>query len=156
MAQDLTAPAQETAERASRRRSIEPAQAEPELFAALDLGTNSCRMLIAAPDGGHFRIVDAFANCCLFPNGIVQTNNGTKSPSWKSSLPPVIAFRPLTRAAVGRATPVADMANRLVRPRNTGRATTTIAVPGPTNRPATRPESSSERRQTAYRRHATI
>ena len=31
------------------------------LYAALDLGTNSCRMLIAEPDGSHFRIVDAFS-----------------------------------------------------------------------------------------------
>jgi len=31
------------------------------LYAALDLGTNSCRMLIAEPDGAHFKIVDAFS-----------------------------------------------------------------------------------------------
>jgi len=31
------------------------------LYAALDLGTNSCRMLIAEPDGAHFRVVDAFS-----------------------------------------------------------------------------------------------
>lgn len=31
------------------------------LYAALDLGTNSCRMLIAAPQGEQFRIVDAFS-----------------------------------------------------------------------------------------------
>jgi len=30
-------------------------------YAALDLGTNSCRMLIATPKGGHFQIVDAFS-----------------------------------------------------------------------------------------------
>ena len=32
-----------------------------ELFAALDLGTNSCRMLIAEPSGSEFRVVDAFS-----------------------------------------------------------------------------------------------
>jgi len=32
-----------------------------ELFAALDLGTNSCRMLIAEPNGAEFRVVDAFS-----------------------------------------------------------------------------------------------
>ncbi len=31
------------------------------LYAALDLGTNSCRMLIAEPEGAHFRVVDAFS-----------------------------------------------------------------------------------------------
>lgn len=75
MAQHLTEAAQETAERASRRRSIQPAQAEPELFAALDLGTNSCRMLIAAPDGGHFRIVDAFAKSVRLGIGLERTGH---------------------------------------------------------------------------------
>ena len=32
-----------------------------QLYAALDLGTNSCRMLIAKPDGLNFAIVDAFS-----------------------------------------------------------------------------------------------
>ena len=32
-----------------------------KLYAALDLGTNSCRMLIAEPDGKQFRVVDAFS-----------------------------------------------------------------------------------------------
>lgn len=36
-------------------------QARKPLYAALDLGTNSCRMLIAEPDGAHFNIVDAFS-----------------------------------------------------------------------------------------------
>ena len=32
-------------------RVVPRADGSPELYAALDLGTNSCRMLIAAPDG---------------------------------------------------------------------------------------------------------
>ena len=35
--------------------------ARPTTFAALDLGTNSCRMLVAEPDGAGFRVVDAFS-----------------------------------------------------------------------------------------------
>ena len=31
------------------------------LYAALDLGTNSCRMLIARPKGVEFEVVDAFS-----------------------------------------------------------------------------------------------
>ena len=35
---------------------------DPEqLYAALDLGTNSCRMLIARPKGGQFEVVDSFS-----------------------------------------------------------------------------------------------
>lgn len=33
----------------------------PELYAALDLGTNSCRMLIARPMGAQFQVVDSFS-----------------------------------------------------------------------------------------------
>ena len=35
-----------------------------ELYAALDLGTNSCRMLIAQPKGSQFHVVDSFQNPC--------------------------------------------------------------------------------------------
>ena len=38
-----------------------PHPGEGPFYAALDLGTNSCRMLIATPKGGHFQIVDAFS-----------------------------------------------------------------------------------------------
>ena len=39
-----------------------PAKADPaELYAALDLGTNSCRMLIAQPKGSQFHVVDSFS-----------------------------------------------------------------------------------------------
>ncbi|WP_045389682.1 Ppx/GppA phosphatase family protein [Falsirhodobacter sp. alg1] len=34
---------------------------DPTLYAALDLGTNSCRMLIAEPKGSHFQVVDSFS-----------------------------------------------------------------------------------------------
>ncbi len=39
-----------------------PEKADPaELYAALDLGTNSCRMLIAQPKGNQFHVVDSFS-----------------------------------------------------------------------------------------------
>lgn len=45
--------------------TVEPSDArtaeEGELYAALDLGTNSCRMLIARPKGGQFQVVDSFS-----------------------------------------------------------------------------------------------
>ena len=31
------------------------------LYAALDLGTNSCRMLIAQPKGSQFHVIDSFS-----------------------------------------------------------------------------------------------
>lgn len=79
MAQDLPETAQVSVDRAPRRRGIQPAQSASELFAALDLGTNSCRMLIATPDGGHFRVVDAFARCVRLGTGLERTGHLSRS-----------------------------------------------------------------------------
>ncbi|KEC55669.1 Ppx/GppA phosphatase family protein [Bartonella koehlerae] len=45
------------------------------LYAALDLGTNNCRLLIASPSNpGYFRVVDAFSRIVRLGEGLV--NNG--------------------------------------------------------------------------------
>ena len=41
-----------------------------ELYAALDLGTNSCRMLIAHPVGNQFRVVDSFSKSVQLGHGL--------------------------------------------------------------------------------------
>jgi exopolyphosphatase / guanosine-5'-triphosphate,3'-diphosphate pyrophosphatase len=44
------------------------------LFAALDLGTNNCRMLVAAPDGaGGLRVVDGFSRIVRLGEGLAHT-----------------------------------------------------------------------------------
>ncbi len=40
---------------------VSPDPGSGQLYAALDLGTNSCRMLIAQPKGSHFQVVDSFS-----------------------------------------------------------------------------------------------
>lgn len=42
-------------------------------FAALDLGTNNCRLLIAAPRGKDLRIIDAFSRIVRLGEGLSQT-----------------------------------------------------------------------------------
>lgn len=45
------------------------------LYAALDLGTNNCRLLIASPSKpGYFRVVNAFSSIVKLGEGLV--NNG--------------------------------------------------------------------------------
>ena len=44
-----------------RAKPVPRAPGSPELYAALDLGTNSCRMLIAEPRGAGFHVVDSFS-----------------------------------------------------------------------------------------------
>lgn len=44
------------------------------LFAALDLGTNNCRLLMAAPDGhGGLRVVDGFSRIVRLGEGLAHT-----------------------------------------------------------------------------------
>ena len=51
-----------------------PTQPDPsELFAALDLGTNSCRMLIAQPKGSQFHVVDSFSKTVQLGAGLEQS-----------------------------------------------------------------------------------
>lgn len=43
------------------------------LYAALDLGTNNCRLLIARPHHGGFRVVDAFSRIVRLGEGLAGT-----------------------------------------------------------------------------------
>ena len=45
----------------------------PGLYAALDLGTNSCRMLIAQPRGRGFHVVDSFSKSVQLGAGLERT-----------------------------------------------------------------------------------
>lgn len=42
-------------------------------YAAIDLGTNNCRLLIARPSGEHFTVVDAFSRVVRLGEGLAQT-----------------------------------------------------------------------------------
>lgn len=44
-----------------------------QLYAALDLGTNSCRMLIAQPKGSQFHVVDSFSKSVQLGLGLERT-----------------------------------------------------------------------------------
>ncbi len=49
-----------------------PIQHKPA-FAAIDLGTNNCRLLIARPSGEHFVVIDAFSRVVRLGEGLAQT-----------------------------------------------------------------------------------
>lgn len=42
----------------------------PAVYAALDLGTNNCRLLIAAPTGDSFRVIDSFSRIIRLGEGV--------------------------------------------------------------------------------------
>lgn len=45
------------------------------VYAALDLGTNNCRLLIASPSGDGFRVVDSFSRIIRLGEGISATGS---------------------------------------------------------------------------------
>src|SRR5258706_13412593 len=49
--------------------------AENGVYAALDLGTNNCRLLIASPAGDGFRVVDSFSRIIRLGEGIAATGS---------------------------------------------------------------------------------
>ena len=44
-----------------------------QAYAAIDLGTNNCRLLIARPAGGHFVVIDAFSRVVRLGEGLAQS-----------------------------------------------------------------------------------
>ncbi|MGF1445561.1 MAG: Ppx/GppA phosphatase family protein [Pikeienuella sp.] len=64
-------------EDAGGRRRLRPAGGQRSLrpaIAALDLGTNNCRLLIARPAGQDFEVVDAFSRAVRLGEGVEGTN----------------------------------------------------------------------------------
>ncbi|MGB5869540.1 MAG: Ppx/GppA phosphatase family protein [Albidovulum sp.] len=63
--------------------SVEPlgaAKPDPaQLYAALDLGTNSCRMLIAQPKGSQFHVVDSFSKVVQLGHGLEASGRLNRS-----------------------------------------------------------------------------
>jgi exopolyphosphatase/guanosine-5'-triphosphate,3'-diphosphate pyrophosphatase len=58
---------------APERPARTPARGDPRHFAALDLGTNNCRLLIARPQGAGFAVVDAFSRIVRLGEGLATT-----------------------------------------------------------------------------------
>jgi exopolyphosphatase/guanosine-5'-triphosphate,3'-diphosphate pyrophosphatase len=52
-----------------RKQYAGPRQA----YAAIDLGTNNCRLLIARPSGEHFVVIDAFSRVVRLGEGLAQS-----------------------------------------------------------------------------------
>jgi exopolyphosphatase/guanosine-5'-triphosphate,3'-diphosphate pyrophosphatase len=44
-----------------------------QAYAAIDLGTNNCRLLIARPSGEHFVVIDAFSRVVRLGEGLAQS-----------------------------------------------------------------------------------
>ena len=67
--QGLEAPRASPADAPERRSFPHPRQA----YAAIDLGTNNCRLLIARPASANFVVIDAFSRVVRLGEGLAQT-----------------------------------------------------------------------------------
>ena len=59
--------------RPSRRPNAAGAWPEARHYAALDLGTNNCRLLIARPQGNGFAVIDAFSRIVRLGEGLATS-----------------------------------------------------------------------------------
>jgi exopolyphosphatase/guanosine-5'-triphosphate,3'-diphosphate pyrophosphatase len=55
------------------RRGEPEGRSEPRAYAALDLGTNNCRLLIASPTARGFRVLEAFSRIVRLGDGLTHT-----------------------------------------------------------------------------------
>jgi len=59
-----------------RRRPPSKASSDPRVYAALDLGTNNCRLLVANPNRHTgFRVIDAFSRIVRLGEGLTHSGN---------------------------------------------------------------------------------
>ena len=91
------------------------AHGSPALYAALDLGTNSCRMLIAAPKGPGFQVVDSFSKSVQLGLGLEKTGRLSRGSMARTVQALRICQQKLKRHKVRRMRLVATEACRRAR-----------------------------------------
>ncbi|MDR3372867.1 MAG: hypothetical protein P4L98_03975, partial [Ancalomicrobiaceae bacterium] len=74
--------------RVSRRTSWHPAAGASsgyeDLYAALDLGTNNCRLLVAEPNRTSFRVIDAFSRIVRLGEGMSGSGRLSEAAQWRA------------------------------------------------------------------------
>ncbi|RVT82639.1 Ppx/GppA family phosphatase [Rhodobacteraceae bacterium CCMM004] len=83
-----------------------------ELYAALDLGTNSCRMLVAQPKGTQFHVVDSFSKSVQLGQGLEASGRLSRASMGRTVQALRICRRKLEKHSVRRMRLVATEACR--------------------------------------------
>lgn len=82
------------------------------LYAALDLGTNSCRMLVAQPKGASFHVVDSFSKSVQLGQGLEATGRLSRQAMGRTIAALHVCRQKLNRLQVKRMRLVATEACR--------------------------------------------
>jgi exopolyphosphatase/guanosine-5'-triphosphate,3'-diphosphate pyrophosphatase len=85
---------------------------ETPLFAALDLGTNNCRLLIATPSARGFRILDAYSRIVRLGEGLSQTGRLADGAMERALAALAVCAAKIERRGVSRVRAVATQACR--------------------------------------------
>jgi exopolyphosphatase/guanosine-5'-triphosphate,3'-diphosphate pyrophosphatase len=84
----------------------------PPLYAALDLGTNSCRMLVARPEGSQFKVVDSFSKSVQLGAGLEKSGRLSRGSIYRTIQALRVCQQKLKRNKVARMRLVATEACR--------------------------------------------
>ncbi|MCP1335618.1 Ppx/GppA phosphatase family protein [Futiania mangrovi] len=83
------------------------------VFAALDLGTNNCRLLVARPEGETFRVIDAFSRIVRLGEGLAATGRLSEAAMDRAVEALAICADKMARQGVTRGRAIATEACRL-------------------------------------------
>src|SRR5918994_7449579 len=81
-------------------------------YAALDLGTNNCRLLVARPTADSFRVVDAFSRIIRLGEGLSKTGRLSEAAIERAMEALAICRDKMKNRAVSRASLIATEACR--------------------------------------------
>ena len=101
-----------TGTRPVRAQSGARIAAHTPTYAAIDLGTNNCRMLIAQPDAAGFRVVDAFSRIVRLGEGLGEAGALSEAAMARTISALHICARKMRRKGVARARSIATEACR--------------------------------------------
>src|SRR5258708_34417540 len=88
----------------ARHRS--PRFGDGEVFAALDLGTNNCRLLVATPAGRGFRIVDSYSRIVRLRDALTQNGRLSDRAMARAMNAPTLRAAKIRRPAPPHARPL--------------------------------------------------
>lgn len=100
---------------AGRMRDREPTTDGTRAYAALDLGTNNCRLLIATPAQGGFRILEAYSRIVRLGDGLSRTGKLSEEAMDRAMTALKACAEKVRRRRVGRMRAVATQACRSAR-----------------------------------------
>ncbi|MGN6423125.1 MAG: Ppx/GppA phosphatase family protein [Asticcacaulis sp.] len=91
------------------------AESNQPVFAALDLGTNNCRLMIAALHNGHFRIVEAFSRIVRLGEGLTHSGQLSEAAIERALRALKICAEKIEKRGAVRVRAVATQACRIAR-----------------------------------------